>query len=164
MDKDVLEELYRKYYTGTLLYCLSLCGQHHWAEDLVAEAFVKAYLSLPNDVPSFRYWLYRVCRNLWLDQVRRQKFLASPEALDRLPDPHTPESLYLQEERKRILWQAMDTLSPIDRELVTLHYFSGLPLNEIARLFGKSHAAVRQRLVRARTQLKQRMEEDYGQL
>ena len=46
-----------------------------------------------------------------------------------------------------------------DREIVTLHYFSGLPLPEVAQLVGRTYPAVRQRLVRLRKVLKQRMEE-----
>lgn len=130
----------------------------------MADAFVKAYLSLPEEIPSFRYWLLRVCKNLWIDHCRREHRVATGEVPETLADPHTPESLYLARERKQILWQAIAALSPLDRELVTLHYFSGLPLNEIAALMGKSHAAVRQRMVRLRAELKQRMEEQgYGQ-
>lgn len=128
----------------------------------MADAFVKAYLSLPEEIPSFRYWLLRVCKNLWIDHCRREHRVATGEVPETLADPHTPESLYLARERKQILWQAIAALSPLDRELVTLHYFSGLPLNEIAALMGKSHAAVRQRMVRLRATLKQRMEDEYG--
>ena len=57
MDADLLEELYRKYSSAAVLYCISLCGDEHLAQDLVVDAFVKAYLTLPEDIPSFRYWL-----------------------------------------------------------------------------------------------------------
>lgn len=164
MDSDILEELYRKYYRSTLLYCITLCGQEALAQDIVSDAFVKAYLSLPDDVPSFRYWLLRVCKNLWIDHLRRQKHMASEEALALIAAPDTPEKTYITSERNRILWQAVGTLSPLDRELVALHYFSGLPLPEIARLTGKSYGAVRQRMVRLRSELKHRLEEQgYGQ-
>lgn len=146
------------------MYCFTLCGSWELAEDITADAFVKAYLSLPDSIPSFQYWLLRVCRNLWLDHCRREKHLTSPEALDTLSDQRTPETVLLANERQRILWKAIASLSPLDRELVTLHYFSGLPLNGIAALMGKSHAAIRQRMVRLRAALKQRMEEQgYGQ-
>ena len=71
--------------------------------------------------------------------------------------------MYLANERQRLLWQAISELPPLDRELVSLHYFSGLPLNEIAPLMGKSYAAVRQRMVRLRAAIKKRMEDEYGQ-
>ena len=162
-ETEILEQLYRRYYSAAYLYCLSITGDAHIAQDLVSEAFVKAYLSLPNDVPSFRYWLFRVCKNLWIDYCRKVRYLTGPEALEFIPDPHTPESIYLQNEQKKALWEALNTLSPTDREIITLHYFSGLPLTEIAALTGKSHDAIRQRMVRLRQKLKQEMEDKgYG--
>ena len=163
MEAELLETLYRRYYSAAYLYCLSLSGDAHTAQDLVSEAFVKAYLSLPEDVPSFRYWLFRVCRNLWIDHCRKARYTTGPEALEFIPDPNTPETIYLQNEQKRALWAALDSLPQKDRELITLHYFSGLPLSEIARLMGKSHDAVRQRMVRLRNKLRQEMEaQGYG--
>lgn len=164
MDSDILEELYRKYYPSTLLYCLSLCRNEVLAQDFASDAFVKAYLSLPNDVPSFQYWLLRVCKNLWIDHLRKQSPLTSDECLQYAADLSTPEVRYLQNERSRALWNAIQALSPVDRELVVLHYFSGLPLQEAARMLGKSYGATRQRMVRLRNELKQRLEEQgYGQ-
>lgn len=125
---------------------------------------MKAYLSLPDETPSFQYWLLRVCKNLWLDHLRKHRRLVPEEDAANLSDRRTPETLFLASEQQKALWKAISTLSPLDRELVTLHYFSGLPLNEIAALMGKSHAAVRQRMVRLRATLKQQMEElGYGQ-
>ena len=85
--------------------------------------------------------------------------LLSEEHLISIADHQTPENRYLANERYRVLWQCINTLSPVDREIVTLHYFSELPLQEVARLVGKSYPAVRQRLSRLRQILKQRMEE-----
>ncbi len=163
MEPDILEQLYRRYYGPTVLYVLSLCGSPALAEDIVSDAFIKAYLTLPEETPSFQYWLCRVCKNLWLDQLRQRKFQADPDALLTLADTNTPETIYLRSQERKALWQAIGALTPLDRELVTLHYFSGLPLAEIAPLLGKSYAAVRQRLTRLRHMLKQRMEEQgYG--
>jgi len=163
MDNETLETLYCRHYSAALAYCTALCGDEHAAQDLIAEAFVKAFLSLPGETPSFRFWLLRVCRNLWIDELRRRQHLSSDEPLRYMSDHITPESIYLREERNRCLWAALASLPPEDRELVTLHYYSGLPLHEIAQLIGKSYAAVRQRLSRLRHTLKRRMEEQgYG--
>ena len=163
MESEILEQPYRRYSGAVYLYCFSLCGDAHTAQDLVSEAFVKAYLSLPDEVPSFRYWLFRVCKNLWIDHCRKMQYSAGPEALEFIPDPNTPESIYLHNEQKTLLWSALNSLAPRDRELITLHYFSGLPLKEIAPLMGMSHEAVRQRMVRLRNKLRQEMEaQGYG--
>lgn len=165
MDSDLLEELYRKHYGPAVLYCLRLCGRQQLAQDIASDAFLKAYLSLPNQLPSFRYWLLRVCRNLWIDHLRKEKRTASEEPLHYISDQTTPESIYLQKERSRCLWQAISELDPLDRELLTLHYFSGLALQDAGKILGKSYDATRQRMVRLRHTLKQRMEEfGYGEL
>lgn len=165
MDTDLLEELYRKYYAAAVLYCTALSGEEQLAQDIASDAFVKACLSLPNDVPSFRYWLLRVCKNLWIDHLRKHKWEASGESIQYLSDGMTPETKYLRDERNRCLWRAISELPPLDRELVTLHYVSGLSLQESAKILGKSYDATRQRMVRLRQTLKKRMEEfGYGEL
>lgn len=159
MDADLLVELYRKYYGPAVLYCLRLCSDAHLAQDLVADAFEKAYLSLPNDVPSFRYWLLRVCRNLWIDHLRKRKWETSSEPLEYISSKSTPEIQFLQNEQQRFLWKCIADLPPLDRELLTLHYFSGLSLQETAAILGKSYDSTRQRMVRLRQILRLKMEE-----
>ena len=165
MDADILEQLYRAHYAAAYSYCLTLCGSEPLAQDIVADAFVKAYLSLPNDVPSFRWWLLRVCRNLWLDLLRREKHVAGSEPLDYLADGQTPENRYIQQETYRFLWQCIEELPQQERELLTLHYFSGLQLKEIASLTGISYTAIRKRMERLKEKLRLRTEEHgYGKL
>ena len=163
MGPDILNALYREHYGPALLYCIALCGDEHLAQDLVADAFVKAYLGLPDRIPSFRWWLLRVCRNQWTDHLRKNRKLQGSESLELLAAPDTPETIYIRNERSRILWQALSTLQPHDRELVTLHYFSGLSLKEAAVLLGLSYTTARQRMVRLRHTIKTYMEEQgYG--
>lgn len=158
-ENDILQELYDRYYNAALLYTTALCADPELAKDIVADAFVKAYITLPREIPSFQFWLLRVCKNLWIDHLRKRPALLSEEHLLNIADHRTPESIYLQNERYRCLWKSINTLSATDREIVTLHYFSALPLPEVARLVGKTYPAVRQRLTRLRRILKQRMEE-----
>ena len=54
MDRDVLAQLYERYYQPALFYLLALCRDRHLAEDLVQEAFVRAYLSCRRTSPHFR--------------------------------------------------------------------------------------------------------------
>ena len=159
MHSDILDELYRQYYGTALLYVLSLCRDRALAEELVHDAFVKAYLSLPDDAPSFPYWLMKVCRNLWYDHARRQKHL-SDEPVPEQADETTPETLLLQKEESAALWRGISRLDSADRELLVLYYFAARPLNELASLLGLSSAAARQRLHRARIKLRRILEED----
>lgn len=159
MDAELLERLYREHSQAAILYCTALSGDEELAQDLTADAFVKAYLTLPENVPSFRYWLLRVCRNLWIDHLRKHRREVRNLPVERLATGVTPESRLLRNERSRCLWNAIASLPPPGRELVTLHYFSGVPLEEAAGLLGISYSAARQRMVRLRRTLRQRMEE-----
>ena len=159
MHSDILDELYRQYYGAALLYVLSLCRDRALAEELVHDAFVKAYLSLPDDAPSFPFWLMKVCRNLWYDHARRRKFLSDEPVPERI-DAATPETLLLQKEESAALWRAIHQLDAADRELLILHYFAARPVAELAALLGLTPAAARQRLHRARLKLRRILEED----
>lgn len=162
MDSDLFERLYRQYYTAALLYARSLCRSQHLAEDMVQEAFCRAWLSLPDHVVSFRSWLFRVLRNLIIDHQRRQKFLSDEEPPDS-PNETTPENVLLKQENAAALCRAMDALPAADRELLTLYYFARLTSGELAEALCVTPAVVRQRLRRARVRLRQQMEEDgYG--
>lgn len=159
MHSDILDELYRQYYGAALLYVLSLCRDRALAEELVHDAFVKACLSLPDDAPSFPFWLMKVCRNLWYDHARRRKFLSAEPVPERI-DETTPETLLLQKEESAALWRAIGRLDAADRELLALHYFAARPVTELAALLGLTPAAARQRLHRARLKLRHILEED----
>ena len=150
MDADVWEELYRKYYRSAVLYCIGLCGRQQLAEDIATDAFVKAYLSLPNDVTSFRYWLMKVCKNLWIDYLRKHSREIPDEYLPEMSDGTTLETTYILNERNRYLWDIINTLPSFDREMLILHYFSGLTLQEISQLTGRTAPAVRTRMMRLR--------------
>ena len=159
MDRDIYEQLYQKYYAPALLYAQSLCRSRHLAEDMVQEAFYRAWLSLPEDVVSFRSWLFRVLRNLIIDHLRRQKHL-SDEDVPETADAATPESVLLQREDAAALYRAMERLGAGDREVLTLYCFAHLSGAELAAALGVTPAVIRQRLRRARTRLRQKMEED----
>ncbi|MCM0706262.1 hypothetical protein NBH08_15265 [Faecalicatena sp. BF-R-105] len=73
MKQDALEESYRAYRQDLYLYALSLCRDPVLADELTAETFYRALLSLEADASSVRCWLLRVCKNLFYDLLRRRK-------------------------------------------------------------------------------------------
>lgn len=159
MDNDIFDRLYRQHYAAALLYAQGLCRSRHLAEDMVQEAFCRAWMALPDDVISFRSWLFRVLRNLIIDYTRRQKHMTDEDVPD-VPDRTTPESTLLRREDATALYRAMEHLSEGDREILTLWCFARLTAPELAAALNASPAAIRQRLHRARARLRKQMEED----
>ena len=72
MKQDVIEELFIKYYNDALLYTLSLTKNYPLAEEIVSDAFYTA-LKTADEVHNFKAWLLKVCRNLFLNSLRKSK-------------------------------------------------------------------------------------------
>lgn len=144
---DGLEALYRRHVGEVYLYAYSLCKNPDQAQDLVGETFYRALLSLERE-GEWKGWLFRVCRNLWVDSMRRRKFqTGEPPDPERLAAEEDLLEDLIREERRRAVYRAVLELSPADREAVTLHYYAGLPLREVGAAMGLSpgagpHAAV----------------------
>ena len=162
MEPKSLEELYRRYAGELYLYAYSLCQNRAQAQDLTAEAFCRALLSLEGEGVQWRGWLFKVCRNLWLDELRRGKRLApEPPDPERLPVEGDILEELIRQETRRTVYRAVQALSPADREIITLYYYGELSLKEAGAAMGISPGAARTLLCRARKKLNTRLE---GQL
>lgn len=162
MKNDELEILYKKYFTELYVYALSLCKDHHLAQDLVSETFFKALLSIEESEEYIKYWLFRVCKNLHLDYLRKNKCLQNIESnLDKLfAEDNTLNKLIFSEQRKRIYCEILK-LQPSYKEVITLYYYCTFSLKEIASITGVSQGAARTLLFRARKKLKDVLKEEY---
>ena len=155
MKQDALDALFRAYYHEALLYTLSLSGDKSTAEDIVADAFFKALTSADGSIENFKAWLFAVCRNEFLTLCRRRK--RHPEvALDASEKERRDEmaDTIIRREEYRALYHAVSLLPGLQREVITLHYFSGLSVKDISAVTGKSASNVKVLLHRARAQLK----------
>lgn len=69
-----LDDLYKSYFHDLYRFLLSLCHNHHTAEDLLQETFYRAYLYLENYKDEHvKTWLFTVARNVFIDHYRKQK-------------------------------------------------------------------------------------------
>lgn len=160
MIKDQMEELYIKYQKDLYLYAFSLCKDPHLAQDLTSDTFYKAYLSL-EEVTAVKYWLFRVCKNLYLDGVRRDKKVASDSILPYLHTSlETPLDLLIDSENKKNLYHVIIHLKASYKEVLILHYFCDFSIKEMALSMGLTEGATKTLLSRARKKLKGEMERE----
>lgn len=160
METDILEQLYRQYYHSAYLYVLSLCHSRSLAEDIVQDAFVKAFLSLEKEQAEFRFWLLRVCKNLWIDRLRKDKRL-SAYSIDEIHGcgfGENAEVPLLKGEQNRILYESIVRLGEPYREVLVLFYFSQFRMERIAAFLHISIPNVKTILHRARKKLKKELE------
>jgi RNA polymerase sigma-70 factor (ECF subfamily) len=161
VKNDEFEILYKKYNRELYLYALSLCKQHHLSQDLVSETFFKALLSLDIGEGYIKYWLFRVCKNLYLDYLKKNSRLEAMEfsASKLYAEDDTLDKIILNEDRRRIYYEVL-SLQPSYKEIIILYYYCNLSLKEISEVAGISQGAARTLLFRARKKLKEFLEEE----
>lgn len=155
-----------KYRESVYAFAYSKLRNFEDAEDVTQEVFFKAYQKLRTlkRWDSFLGWLYSITSNLCKNWTRSRSRRPDSEFMaDK--DPGTLEIPSIDAYRERLereslresLDEALNILPETYRLVLTLHYLGGLSNREIARFLGTSPAAVKQRLMRARGQMKEEM-------
>ncbi|MEG1871148.1 MAG: sigma-70 family RNA polymerase sigma factor [Peptostreptococcaceae bacterium] len=124
MKNDDFEVLYKKYNRELYIYALSLCKDHHLSQDLVSETFFKALLSLDIGEGYIKYWLFRVCKNLYLDYLKKNSRLEDMESsANKLSiEDNTLDKIILNEDRRRIYFEIL-SLQPSYKDILLLQSF-----------------------------------------
>lgn len=161
MQRDILEQLYKKYHHTAYIYTLSLCKDSYLAEDIVNDAFVKAFLSFADDKTNFKCWLLVVCRNLFYDFARKKKKISDKDIYEfnDILKTDSFENVIITSERNQILYNCIILLPEKYKEILILHYFSGLSLVEISQILKLSPGNIKTTIFRARVKLKNILEE-----
>lgn len=154
-----MEKLYIKYYREIYLYAFSLCRDHYIAQDLTSDTFFKAMLSLNETIPYIKYWLFRVCKNLFLDYTRKDKKFNNTYGLEEtLSIKETPLDKIIESEEKKKLYQEVIKLRTSYREILIFYYYCDFTLKEISEQTGLTEGAVKTLLFRARKKLRVKLE------
>jgi len=153
-------------YVGKIYRFISLkVGSSEIAEDLASETFLRGWKAFEKDSDSIenpQAFLYQVARNLLADFYRDKKNMPSVSA-ERVqiedPRPNMEEKAKLDSDMG-VIRQALLTLKDDYQNVVIWHYLDDLPIQEVAKLLGKSEKTTRVTLHRAlkslKTQLKQK--------
>ena len=137
------------------------------AEDVVQEAFVRAYLKLDTFQKSsgFYTWLYRIAFNMAISRRRRAKSHLSLEQSREVAgnEPISSDEAVghhmVREEANRALYGALSRLSEEHRVIIDLREMQGCDYETIGQLLELPVGTVRSRLHRARAQLRQLLTE-----
>jgi RNA polymerase sigma factor (sigma-70 family) len=148
-----------KYKASIFALIYSKVQNFHDAQDITQDVFLEAYRDLRKlrHWDSFVWWLYSIaynnCKNWFRAQSKRpdSNFIEDQEQ-EKLETPSI--NAYHENLVNESLRDTLDSLPEKYREVLTLYYLGGMDSVEIARAIGTSPTAVRQRLSRARIQLK----------
>jgi RNA polymerase sigma-70 factor (ECF subfamily) len=151
----ICDDLFRLHAPAVFAVCLANTRNHHDAEDVAQAVFLKAVAraSTLREPARARAWLLQIARRLCVDFHRRRK--QGEPILDE-PATSAPEGNAVDER----LREALQKLPPSYREAINLYYLDGRDCSSVAASLGTTPAAVRQRLVRARTMLHALLQEE----
>jgi RNA polymerase sigma-70 factor (ECF subfamily) len=170
-DQSAFSELVRRYERKIYRLAKNITRNDEDAEDVLQDAFLKAYTHLNNfkGDSKFYTWIVRIAVNEALMRLRKRKNDRSvplDEPVDLGEETVTreiavwednPEHQYSQEEWRRILDEAIDTLKPDFRTVFVLRDIEELSTEETAETLGISVPAVKSRLLRARLALREKL-------
>jgi RNA polymerase sigma-70 factor (ECF subfamily) len=170
-DTAAFSRLITRYEGKIFRLAMNITQNREDAEDVLQEAFIKAYQHLDQFQGNSRFytWAVRIAVNQALMKLRKRRndrSVSLDEQIDTGEDmvareiaawDPDPEEQFEREELSGILTEAIDTLEPIYKTVFTLRDVDGLSTEETAEALDLSIPAVKSRLLRARLQLRDRL-------
>ena len=150
-----LDELFGRYHARVGAWCFRITADRESAADLAQEVFVKVFRNLDSfrGTSKFGTWLYSIARNHCFNAIRARASRpveAGSEALEPLPNPDAVDAQALLEKQSdaTLLRQLMErSLSPIESQVMVLHYVEELPLDTITGMLRLTNSSGAKALV-----------------
>ena len=152
-DVQAYGELVERYERGVLAVVWPIVRDGHSARDVVQDAFVQAFLSIQSlrDGSRFGPWLLKAAQREALRAARRSR--RKPMRLAETEPAVQEDARLLDDERQQLL-NRVRCLPAHERAVVTLRYFDGRSVQEIARLTSRPVGTVTKQLSRALRRLR----------
>jgi RNA polymerase sigma-70 factor (ECF subfamily) len=149
-DPRAFTHLYRLYFSQVFTFINFRVTRREDAEDLANTVFEKALAAIDRYQPKpaqFSTWLYTIAKNCIIDHYRKRRLPMDTEAETTLVAATDlscdPEACILLEERKRTLREALQELTPDQREVVECRFFFELSIQETACAMRRTEGAVK---------------------
>jgi RNA polymerase sigma factor (sigma-70 family) len=166
-DKEAFGLLVDKYKAGIYALALSKLHDFHDAEDVTQNVFIKAFQKLHTlrRWDSFLAWLCSITYNLCSKHIRSKSRRPDGDFIED-QNPADLDTSYVNSYRNALVSEslhemyeainkALESLPENYQQVITLHYFNNMDSVQIAKFLRISPEAVRQRLTRARSELKE---------
>ena len=161
-DAPPVEPAVIEHIDGLYRYALALTRSRSETEDLVQETYVRAFAAIGRlrADSNVKSWLFTILRNIFFNQLRRQRTTHLVEmddqegVMDIAETGKDPYALYVSRMEREQVREAIRQL-PLDfREVILLREFEDLSYQEIAAILGCPAGTVMSRLARARARLR----------
>jgi len=162
-----LDKAYQEYVNDLYRYLFSLSKDHFTAEDLVQEAFYRAYLHLEDyEISNIKAWLFKVAYHAFIDFQRKQRRSVIQNQLEEqgFISKDTPEKRLLEKENFQRLLKDIHTLREQEKHVLLLCDLHQLTYQEAAEILEMNLNTLKSHLLRGRKKVmkkvKERMKQD----
>lgn len=164
-DRSAQFEVYNRYYKAMYNTALRIVNDTHWAEDVMQEAFLKAFTKLDSykGEVAFGAWLKKIVVNHSLDsykKLNRDAMESLENVLYKAEDSAAADDeakIDFQQMQVQQVTAAIQQLNDNYRLILNLHYIEGYDHEEICGILNITSGNCRTTISRARTSLLQKM-------
>jgi RNA polymerase sigma-70 factor, ECF subfamily len=174
-DRDAFRVLVERHSPNVFRLAYRMTGNQHDAEEVVQEAFLRAYQKLSQFAAraNFGTWVYRIAANYAIDRMRQRK----SEDANREPAPRSnddgievdamsfvpdsapnPERLAQSEQLAEHMRKALEQLTPAERTAFVMRHWGGSGIEEIAEALKSSSSAAKNTIFRSVQKLRRALE------
>jgi RNA polymerase sigma-70 factor (ECF subfamily) len=161
-DVDAFAELSRRYRGAYTRFAVRMVGNRDDAEDALQSAFIRAYRALDRcrDPERFGAWLYQIvaneCRTFVVRRARRERRMVRDEL--HLKTTSAPQVVDAKDTLEDVQY-ALDRLDVDQREAFLMKHVELLSYEEMAEITGIGVSALKMRVKRACSRLRELLEE-----
>lgn len=146
-DLVALEQLYMLYHPDLYQYALKITNQPDLAEDATQDVFVDLwnYRQQLGTIHSPKFYLIRSVRNQCLKLLKKQNRLTNIMSANNLDLKVLPTELQLADNSQQVknaIEQAMNSLTPRQREIIYLKFYNNLDYEELAQILDINYQSV----------------------
>jgi len=163
-DQQAYASLLDRYRESIYYMLLKMVNNSEDANDLTIEAFGKAFKNLHLYTPEYAFstWLFKIATNNCIDFIRKKKYRAATttagydakrqdDLMNEIPSGTLdPEEIAIKDQKKELIRDVVEKLSPRYRRLIELRYFEEYSYEEIASELELPLGTVKAQLFRAR--------------
>jgi RNA polymerase sigma-70 factor (ECF subfamily) len=174
-DRDAFRVLVERHSPNVFRLAYRMTGNQHDAEEVVQEAFLRAYQKLSQFAAraNFGTWVYRIAANYAIDRMRQRK----SEDANREPAPRAsedgveidamsfvpdsapnPERLAQSEQLAEHMRRALQQLTPAERTAFVMRHWGGSGIEEVAEALKSSSSAAKNTIFRSVQKLRRALE------
>ena len=138
--------LYELHVERVYRYLVVRLGQPADAEDVTAEVFIRAMKALPSYKPKgtpLMAWLYRIAHNQAVNHLKKRSRRAETPLKDIVAAPDDPEEEALKSASFGEATRAMEGLTDLQRQVLSLRFAGELSISEAAKVMKRTDGAVK---------------------